>query len=297
MGVFVLRGAFVFCVLAALVTGCAKPPASSPNLSAFAPRTDPVVTSAIDDAVVPRPQASHQPLPLRPGVSLAGRTLTVANNAQLILRPREVVLTFDDGPRPGKTEAILATLREFGVKATFLMLGESAEHHPGLVRAVAQAGHTIGTHTYGHVNLTSLSPDQAMAEIYAGHAAVANALETIGETPSRFFRFPYLAQTGVIRANAIGGDFIILDVDIDSKDYYKDTPEVVMNRALARLDAAGQGVILFHDIHARTVAMLPEFLRALQARGYKVVTLRSSGGNVFTTPLVTAHSPAIDAAL
>lgn len=229
-------------------------------------------------------------MPSLPRGPLAGRTLSVASNAELVLRPREVVLTFDDGPRPGKTEAILDTLDQFGVKATFLMLGEAAERHPKLARAVAQRGHTIGSHTFDHSDLTTLTHAAAIAEMERGYEAIARVLAGSGNLPSRFFRFPYLAQTGLIRASAIDSDLIILDVDIDSKDYYKDSPQVVMNRTLARLDAQGQGIILFHDIHTRTVDMLPQFLEELQARGYKVVTLRSTGGSAFDTPLVTAET-------
>lgn len=254
------------------------------------------MTSAIAD--LPRSGSlGAQVTPIVPSGSLAGRTLTVSSNAQLVLRPREVVLTFDDGPRPGKTEAILDALDRYGVKATFLMLGEAAERHPQLARTVAQRGHTIGSHTFDHTNLTTLAHAAAMAEMQRGYEAVARALAGSGNLPSRFFRFPYLAQTGVIRASAIDSHLIILDVDIDSKDYYKDSPQAVMNRTLARLDAQGQGIILFHDIHARTVTMLPQFLEQLQTRGYKVVTLRSSGGSAFDTPLVTAGTDGLSAAL
>nr|WP_255714173.1 polysaccharide deacetylase family protein [Pelagibacterium xiamenense] len=222
---------------------------------------------------------------------LAGRVLSVASDAELALAPGEVVLTFDDGPRPGKTETILDTLDAFGVHATFLMLGEAAERHPELVRVVAQRGHTIGTHTFSHTDLTTLSLSAAMGEMQSGYDAVASALDDIGQAPSRFFRFPYLAQTGLIRTSAIESDFIVLDVDVDSKDYYKETSAEVLARTLARLDAQGQGVILFHDIHARTVAMLPEFLRELGERGYSVVTLRSRPASVFENELITAELP------
>jgi hypothetical protein len=67
----------------------------------------------------------------------------------------------------------------------------------------------------------------------------------------------------------------VLDVDIDSKDYYSDSAKTVLARTLARLDARGSGVVLFHDIHARTIAMLPDFLAALDERGYSVVRLKA----------------------
>lgn len=281
---------------AALLTGCAKPPQSSPNLTAYSQRSDSLVTGSIPDAPL-HDAPSAQAMPSLPGGSLAGRTLTVGSNAQLVLRPREVVLTFDDGPRPGKTEAILDALDRYGVKATFLMLGEAAARHPELVRAVARRGHTVGSHTFTHTNLTTLAHAAAMADMQKGHEAVARALAGSGYLPSRFFRFPYLAQSAFIRASAMDSHLIILDVDIDSKDYYKDSGKTVMERTLARLEAQGQGIILFHDIHARTVGMLPDFLDELHRRGYKVVTLRSSGGTVFETPLVTAGTGEVPEAI
>lgn len=228
---------------------------------------------------------------------LAGRTLTVANATQLVLRPGEVVLTFDDGPRPGRTEAILDALDMHGVKATFLMLGYAAEEHPALVRTVAQRGHTIGTHTYGHINLATLSQSEAVAEMRAGYDAVAVALQATNRMPSRFFRFPYLAQNGLLRTSVTDSNLIVLGVDVDSKDYYQSAPSEVMQRTLDRLDRQGQGIILFHDIHQRTVAMLPDFLDALKARGYSVVTLKTTGGGVFDVPLVTAGVPPVIAPL
>lgn len=238
-------------------------------------------------------RTTYQPMPAIPSRhfgQLGGRTVTVSESGALGLQPGEVILTFDDGPRPGTTNSILDTLDQFGVKATFLMLGSSAERYPSLAREVAARGHTIGTHTYDHVDLSTLSNHDAIAEIYAGQQAVAAALAQDDLAPSRFFRFPYLAQNGVIRTSAVESRFIVLDVDIDSKDYYAETPQQVLERTLARLDERGSGVVLFHDIHWRTVAVLPEFLKALRERGYQVVTLRSSGGGVFDGPVITADA-------
>ena len=233
--------------------------------------------------------SARQPMPGRPSATLAGRTLAIADEHHLSLLPGEVVLTFDDGPRPDKTDRILDALDAYGVKATFFMLGAAAEHHPELVRAVAGQGHTIATHTYDHVDLATLSLPAAIAEIYAGHQAVARALAPVHGSPSRFFRFPYLSQTGLIRTGAIESNFIVVDVDVDSKDYYDESADVVLDRTLARLEARGSGVVLFHDIHERTADLLPDFLAALKARGYSVVALRSSGGSVFDQPEITAE--------
>jgi hypothetical protein len=84
---------------------------------------------------------------------------------------------------------------------------------------------------------------------------------------------------------------VILDVDIDSKDYYKDTPEVIAARTLSRLDARGGGIILFHDIHQRTVETLPLFLAQLEERGYSVVRLVPKDTGIFGRDLITADGP------
>jgi peptidoglycan/xylan/chitin deacetylase (PgdA/CDA1 family) len=259
----------VFCgllALAVLCAGCARSP-------------EPLYTAAVDRPLEPgiRQAVLEQPMPeslIRTG-TLAGRTLTVGSADEIVLGPREVVLTFDDGPRPGRTDAILDTLAAHGVHATFLVIGQAARQHPQMVQRVALAGHTIGTHTFSHPRLDQMSNAEAMGEIVAGEEAVAAALAPIGQAPSAFFRFPYLAQTGFLRASLGNAQVVVLDVDIDSQDYVRQTPAEVMARTLERLERRGNGVILFHDIHPRTVAMLPDFLTALRERGYRVVHLRT----------------------
>lgn len=288
---------FVMCLVIAGVAlaGCAKPPAlqgPSPHLAA----TTPMITNSILPASQP---ITQQPMPQRIFSSghLGGRTLAVASTADIILRPGEVVLTFDDGPRPGKTGTILATLNDFGVKATFLMLGSAAQANPALAQQVAANGHTVGSHTFGHVDLGNLSRQEALDEIAKGERAVRLALAGGGQALSPFFRFPYLSQTGFLRTNLMQGSMVVLDVDIDSKDYYKDTPEVIAARTMDKLEVRGSGIILFHDIHQRTVETLPLFLAQLEERGYSVVRLVPKDNSVFGRDLITADVPELRGAL
>ena len=268
--------------------GCARP-SSSDHASGPAARRDAMITASTAHVA---PVRFDQPMPaaIFKHSTLAGRTLEVASTADIILRPGEVVLTFDDGPRAGKTPAILDALDERGVKATFLMLGSAAKAHPQLARAVAHRGHTVGSHTFDHVDLNKLSRQAAMDEIARGEDAVAKALDGAGQGLSPFFRFPYLAQSGFLRTSLQQGEMVILDVDIDSKDYYKESASAVAARTLAALEARGSGIILFHDIHQRTVDMLPDFLAELEARGYSVVRLVPRDPGVFGRSLITADA-------
>ncbi|WP_292864065.1 polysaccharide deacetylase family protein [Mesorhizobium sp.] len=152
---------------------------------------------------------------------LAGRSVTVNSIADLKLGYHEVVLTFDDGPMPGRTENILKVLDNAGVKATFMMVGQMARSYPALVREVAAHGHTIGTHTQSHANLAHLSPAAAEAQIDGGIKSVSAALVPSMHSVAPFFRFPYLASTAALRRQLAARGIVVIDADIDSKDYFQ----------------------------------------------------------------------------
>ncbi|BCH65556.1 MULTISPECIES: polysaccharide deacetylase family protein [Rhizobium/Agrobacterium group] len=240
----------------------------------------------------PEPLKADDPVSMEPknwsangkDSQLAGRTLTVSNIGDIKLAPKEVILTFDDGPALTKTETILDTLDHYNVKATFMMVGEMAKAHPEIAQEVLRRGHSIGSHTYRHPNLKGMAFDQAMNEIMRGETAVKVAahVDTVG-----FFRFPYLSDTHRLRSALAARGTVILDVDIDTKDYYKDTPNAVVDRTMVAFGAHQGGIILMHDIHKRTVTMLPRLLDRLSAEGYKVVTLHY---NRIPTQLMAARS-------
>ncbi|MBB3288286.1 MULTISPECIES: polysaccharide deacetylase family protein [unclassified Rhizobium] len=213
---------------------------------------------------------------------LAGRTLEVSSLKDIRLADKEVILTFDDGPAPGKTDRILATLDRFGVKAAFMMVGEMAQAHPATAREVLAHGDAIGSHTFRHPDLDKMTFDAAMTEIARGKDAVTKAIGT--DVP--FFRFPYLADSKRLRTAIAARDMIVMDVDIDSKDYFTSTPLSVVDRTMKQLYQRGRGIVLMHDIHQRTVRMLPVLLSRLEKEGFKVVTLKYKHAPAPATNLV-----------
>ncbi|MDP2122540.1 MAG: polysaccharide deacetylase family protein [Hoeflea sp.] len=265
------------CVLACLaLAGCASRPPSDLQAvkTAYGPMVDKQSILGRDQAGDRDGDSPFAALPNAPGRrsfgALAGRTLTVSSISEIRLADKEVILTFDDGPIPGKTDMVLATLREFGVKATFLMVGQMAANYPAIAKRVVAQGHSIGGHTYNHANLANTAFSQALTDIANGNAAVAR----VTGVPVGFFRFPYLADTGALRQAAAARDLVILDADIDSKDYFKLSPETLATNTMAKVRAKRKGIILMHDIHGRTAAMLPLLLSQLRAGGYKVVALQ-----------------------
>ncbi len=267
---------FLTAAIALCLSSCAgKPQADGSLKTAFAASMPEAPSKGAHDPVALSPAAWMRP---RNPMGLAGRDIEVSSLKDIALANKEVVLSFDDGPVPGKTERILATLNDFGVKATFLMVGEMAQAHSAIARKVVAEGHSIGSHTFSHPNLRAMSFDRALAEVAKGEKAVSKATET----DAMFFRFPYLADSGSLRHMVSERGLVIMDVQIDSKDYFTDNPAQVASRTIAALRHRGSGIILMHDIHKRTAAMLPALLTQLKAEGYKVVHL------VYKKP---AHKP------
>lgn len=189
------------------------------------------------------------------------------------LQNKEVVLTFDDGPWPNTTKAVLEALANHCTKATFFTIGKHALYHPDILKSVAAAGHTIGTHTWSHVDLSKLQPDQAKEEIEKGFSAVKLAL---AGSPASFFRFPQLKGPPDMEAYLGSRNVGIFSTDIDSFDFkHGKKPEAVVKTVMEKLEKKGKGIVLMHDFQKVTAAAIPALLAELKAKGYKVVHLKS----------------------
>jgi len=190
------------------------------------------------------------------------------------LRANEVVLTFDDGPWPKNTPAVLEALAAHCLKATFFPIGEHAMWHPEILKQVAAAGHTIGTHTWSHPDLTKKSFAEAKDEIEKGVSAVHAA---VGGPTAPFFRFPDLRHPPQMVTYLGGRNIAIFSTDIDSFDFKLRKPEQVINSVMAKLATHGKGIILMHDFQRATAEALPELLTQLKAKGYRVVHMQARG--------------------
>lgn len=184
------------------------------------------------------------------------------------LNDGEIVLTFDDGPLRAYTRRILQALSDHCTKATFFMVGRMAISDPAMVKEVAAAGHTIGTHTWSHQNLRATSLVRAKQQVESAISAVTKAY---GGRVAPFFRFPYLSANKQIESYLQSRDISAMWIDVDSKDYLTRNPDIVKNRILAQLVRERKGIILMHDIQPSTAKMLSGLLDELHARGFKVV--------------------------
>lgn len=189
---------------------------------------------------------------------------------KLGLKDGEVVLTFDDGPHADRTRLILQTLKDFCTKATFFSVGQMARTYPQVIKEVSNAGHTVGTHTWRHANLSRTRYLRARQEVERGFAAVSLAT---GGKVAPFFRFPGLRHSKDMKAHLAEQNIATFSVDIISGDTTHLKASTIIRQTLARLKAKKKGVILFHDLKLATVRALPTLLKKLKKGGYKIVHL------------------------
>jgi peptidoglycan-N-acetylglucosamine deacetylase len=245
------------------------------------------VTAAIPD----KPAAALQPKCSNPDALGVSRVVEVDTTngpgfgfehfKQLdFLADKEVVLTFDDGPWPGNTPAVLKALADECTKAVFFPIGKHASYHPEILRQVAAAGQTVGAHTWSHANLNGkkVTEQQAKDEVEKGFSAVKQAL---GAAPSPFFRFPELQHNPATVSYLGTRNIAIFSCDLDSFDFRASNPDQIVRTVMTKLDKLGKGIILMHDFQKHTAEALPELLRRLKAGGYKVVQMKAK------TPLQT----------
>ncbi|MFZ2067773.1 MAG: polysaccharide deacetylase family protein [Xanthobacteraceae bacterium] len=246
---------------------------------------------AAPPAPAPTPQAGSQGAAAKPAVPACDKPggMGVARTVQIdttggpafgfehfkqydFLAEHEVVLTFDDGPWPGNTPAVIKALTDQCVKATFFEIGEHATWHPEISKIVAEAGMTVGSHTWSHKDLArnpyASNIELAKQEIEMGVSAVHKA---VGGPIAPFFRFPDLQQPPELLTYLGSRNISTFSTDLDSFDFKMRRPEQVIKSVMTKLEKRGKGIVLMHDFQHATAEAMPELLRQLKAAGFKIV--------------------------
>ena len=199
------------------------------------------------------------------------------------LREGKVVLTFDDGPWPKNTPAVLAALAAHCTKAIFFPIGLHATYEPGILKQVAAAGHAVGSHTWCHQDLsktkgrcqingkTETVEYDPKDEIEKGLSAVRWA---VGAPTAPYFRFPALRQPQELIDYLGKRNIAIFSADMDSFDFKMRKPEQVRQSVMAKLKKHGKGIVLMHDFQHATAEAAMDLLNDLKAGGYKVVFMK-----------------------
>ncbi len=218
---------------------------------------------------------------------------TIQYSRTLPLNDREIVITFDDGPIPPNTNRILNILASECVKATYFLVGRRASEHPHLVRRIYNDGHTIGTHSQNHLLVFDrLEPKAVEGEVRDGIASV-QAAAGHPRAVAPYFRIPGLLRTRPVERYLGSQALAVWSADAVADDWYFGvTPQRIVERALARIEAKGRGVLLLHDIHPATAAALPPLLKELKARGYRIVHVVPDGERPKSVPRLPAPAVA-----
>jgi peptidoglycan/xylan/chitin deacetylase (PgdA/CDA1 family) len=255
-------------------------PTASPTAAAAPTPSAPIAVAPVPAAAAPAPTQTCASNPNALGVSRVVEVDTTGGpgfgfehfKSHDFLRPGEVVLTFDDGPWPKNTPAVLAALAAHCTHAIFFPIGKHSMWAPEILRQVSAAGHAIGSHTWSHADLSKKSLQEGKDEIEKGISAVHWALNG----PSApFFRFPALRHPPELVTYLGTRNIGIFSTDMDSFDFKMRKPDQVIQSVLTKLKKFGKGIVLMHDFQHATAEGSMELLNQLKANGYKVVFMKA----------------------
>ena len=183
--------------------------------------------------------------------------------------PPKIAITFDDGPSPLYTEKLLDGLKERGVKASFFLIGKSAEQYPELVKRMAQEEHVIGNHTYSHVQLSACSYEEAVEEIRKENEILFGLT---GKVPV-YIRPPFGSYTSKLEEK-----FPMEKVlwTIDPEDWKVRNTQTIVRHVISH--AKDGGIILLHDQYATSVEAAFQIIDQLKAEGWEFVTVEELTG-------------------
>lgn len=179
-----------------------------------------------------------------------------------------IAMTFDDGPSATLTPKLLDLLAARHIKVTFFVIGENVAEHPEIVARAAREGHEIGNHSWSHPNFAKMSQENVRSQLQRTDDAIKNAT---GKRPT-LMRPPYGSLTDREKHwihDEFGYQIILWDVD--PYDWKRPGPAVVRNRILK--ETRPGSIVLSHDIHPGTIEAMPTTFDALEAKGFKFVTV------------------------
>lgn len=227
------------------------------------------------------------PAPAEPGMRGKARSEAEGEVFGHGLPPRTLVLTFDDGPHGTYTNEIAAILKQYGVPAVFFQVGSNlgtvgADGSPKLAsraevsRRLQAAGYVLANHSLTHAQLSKRSGDALKTEILN----TDRLLHAVSPERSQLFRFPYGARNEEGLKVLEGAHLRSVMWNIDSLDWADPVPSSIADRVLKTVAKEGRGIVLFHDIHERTVKALPAILDRLVAEGYQFAGWDGKGFSV-----------------
>jgi peptidoglycan-N-acetylglucosamine deacetylase len=193
--------------------------------------------------------------------------------------PNKIALTFDDGPDPRYTPAILDVLHYYRVPATFFVIGANATSQTPLVRRIFRDGHDIGNHTFTHPNIAAISEQQLTLEI----SATERLLESTLGRRTILFRPPYAVDSQPETAEDLKPlrlvsrlGYYLVEMNIDPTDWQSPGADEIVKEVLEKAVNHEGNVVLLHDgggDRSQTLNALPRIIEGLRSRGFELVAV------------------------
>ena len=183
---------------------------------------------------------------------------------------KKIALTFDDGPHPRITRQILEILDEYGIRATFFVIGQNAVNYPDTMKLLVESGCEIGNHTYSHENFRNMSPYE-MQEEFKRCTEILRERFSVEPT---LIRPPQGVCAEGVYSTASEMDYDIILWSIDTRDWAHTSASDIAQNILC--NARGGDIILMHDYIAGksgTCEALRIIIPELLSRGYEFVTV------------------------
>lgn len=194
---------------------------------------------------------------------LVGKSEKVPTSVEVDGEDKKIALTFDDGPGQ-YTEELLDGLLERNVKATFFLIGKNIEMYPDTVKRMAEEGHTIGNHTYSHVELTCITEEKAVEEIKKTNELI----EGITGNKVKYIRPPFGLWTKKLEAYVKMKPVLW---DVDPRDWSVLNTNTVTCHVVN--NAEDDDIVLMHDIYQTSVDAAMNIVDILMSKGYQFVTV------------------------
>lgn len=234
-----------------------------PPRSPAAPQRQPEVVQQPEQ--VPSSPGANEVMPPRATLQVTSREVSAGSPSE-----RLVALTFDAGSSAHPVPAILQALAQYNVRSTFFLTGQWIERHPEAARQIAEAGHELGNHSWSHPPFTSLNNEQIREQLRRTEEI---AQRVCGRTTKPLFRPPFGDRDERVRAVAAEEGYLTIYWSIDSWDSVKRdiTSQEILQRVMRRVRPGA--IVLMHCGSEATAQALPQLLRALEAQGYRAVTV------------------------
>ncbi|GAA1946970.1 polysaccharide deacetylase family protein [Kitasatospora viridis] len=261
-----------------LLAGCGREAATAaggPHPATAAPTRPAATGSPLSPNLFPHvtgsPAAPSPTQPPSPSPAAEQPPLAPGTPQEVVTGPRDrpqVALTFHGQGDPALALALLTAAEQHGAQLTVLAVGSWLDQQPQLARRILDGGHELGNHTQNHLDISSMSPDQAYAEI----TACADRLKALTGSIGRWFR-PSEAQfaTSQVKEQARRAGYEhLLSFDLDPRDYADPGADAVQRRILGAVKPGS--IVALHMGHQGTVDALPAVLDGLRERGLTAVT-------------------------